>query len=411
MRTKYILLFFLFEIQIQQAFGQLSIEECYEKARRNYPLIKQYGLIKRAKDYTLSNANKAYLPQFKAAALEAFIEGIPPAILPRKFNFIGLAVLSQSIWDGGNTKAKKAVEVANSGIDKANLEVSMYSIKERVNNLFFGILLLEEQLKQLQLTIKNLEQHLERTRIAVENGKTYPTDLDEIGVQILNIEQQMTDLRHNRLAYLEVLSAMIGESIGEQKKLLKPVVMENKYPLSINRPELNLYQNQKKLYLAQHKVNKASLYPYIGVTVLGFFIVPGIDIAGSSISTVFVTGVNLSWSIDGLYKNANNKKLTKINIQKVRVEKETFLFNTNLELSQYEKELEKYHTYLQQDQEVLKLKKKIKEAYEVRYENGVSSMTDLLDKINDENIAQLDMILHEIQYLMSVYEIKNTSGN
>lgn len=420
MRLSLIVLFLVFGTYHKQVYGQLTLEECYEKARENYPLIKQYGLIEKSKEYTLSNANKAFLPQLNVSVIGGVIEGLPAAVVPgmeassssaTRFDLVGLAQLSQSIWDGGATKAKKEIAVVNSEIDKAELEVSLYSIKEQVNNLYFGIILLNEQLMQLDLTKNNLQEHLERTQISVENGTAYHSDVDEISVEILNNDQQMTDLKHNRGAYMHALSAMIGQPISEQEKLVRPLVDEDYASLPINRPELNKYNNQEGLLVAQSKKDRATLYPTVGVTAIGFLVTPGINLGPTNFNSILVAGLNLSWNLGGLYQNGNNKNLTEINTQKIRLQRETFMYNTNLQLTQSEKEIEKYQTFIQQDRELLELKSSIKKSYEVKYENGVSTMSDLLDRINDENLAKQNLIMHEIQYLMSAYDIKNTSGN
>jgi len=93
------------------------------------------------------------------------------------------------------------------------------------------------------------------------------------------------------------------------------------------------------------------------------------------------------------------------------VQRETFLFNNQLELTQTRTELKKFKTLIEQDQELIELKTRIKNAYDVKYENGIATMAELLDRTNDENVAQQNLIMHEVQYLMKAYQYKNKSGN
>jgi len=143
----------------------------------------------------------------------------------------------------------------------------------------------------------------------------------------------------------------------------------------------------------------------------GVFITPGVDFGTSNLTNLFIAGLSLSWNLGPVYKNGNNKKLSQINLQRIQNQEETFLFNTNLELSQTEKELHKYRKLIEQDRELLELKNSIKEAYIVKYDNGIATMSEMLDRINDENLANQNMILHEIQYLMKTYQYLNKSGN
>jgi outer membrane protein TolC len=399
------------------AFGQITLEECHTKSKENFPLIRQYELIEQTKEYTLSNAQKAYLPQLDVTLIGGIIEGMPTLGPPGtessspNFQLISVLQLNQVIWDGGITKARKSMIEAGSEIEKADLEVSLYQLEDRVNNMFFGVLLIEEQIQQMKVLKSTLQRNLKRVEIAVENGTAFKSDIDEIRVEVINSDQRMDELRFNRAAYVNVLAAMIGEPIEANSKFTRPEVNDSFQGMDVNRPELTLFQNQEYLIAAQNKIDKAMLYPKIGFLGFGTFIQPGVEFGTSTLNSILVAGLSVNWSLGGVYKNSNNKKLTELNMQKVNVQRETFLFNTNLELTQTGTELEKYKTLINQDKELVALKSKIKNAYDVKYENGVSTMSEVLDRTNDESIAKQKLVAHEIQYLMKAYQYLNKSGN
>lgn len=400
------------------AIGQLKLQDCQTKAKENFPLIQQYELIEQSREFTLSNANKAYLPQFDVTIIGGIIEGLPsfapPGTEPSSgtdFNVISVLQLTQTIWDGGITKAKKGIIEANSEMEKADLEVSLFQLEDRVNNLFFGILLIDEQVKQLEILKSTLQRNQKRVQIAVENGTAFKSDVDELTVEVINTEQKLEELTSNRNAYINVLAAMIGEKINAETGLERPVLEEDFTALENNRPELRLFQNQESLIEAQSKIDKAMLIPKFGLLGFGTFIRPGVDFGTSNLTNIFVGGVSINWSLGGLYKNGNNKKLTEANLQKVQVQRETFLFNNDLELTQTQVELNKYKNLIEQDKEILTLKTRIKSAYDVKFENGISTMSELLDRTNDESVAKQNLITHEVQYLMKAYQYKNKTGN
>lgn len=411
-----LIIFFLFIGNL--AFGQVNLEDCQTKARENFPLVKQFSLIEKSKEYTLSNANKAYLPQLDATIIGGIISGLPSFSPPgsgssssSNFNAISILQVNQLIWDGGITKAKKGIIDASSEMEIADLEISLFELEERVNNLFFGILLIDEQIKQMDILKSTMLRNKKRVEIAVENGTAYKSDIDEILVEVINTDQKIEELASNKNAYINVLSAMIGETIDVNSEFSKPEVEETFLLAENMRPELRLFQNHENLIHAQSEIDKAMLYPKIGLMGFGTFIQPGVDFGSSTLNNILVGGLSLNWSLGGLYKNENNKKLTEINLQKVAVQRETFLFSNNLELTQTQLELKKYKTLLEQDMEILVLKKRIKEAYDVKFENGVSTMTELLNKTNEESVAQQNLIVHEIQFLMKAYQYKNKTGN
>ena len=399
-------------------FAQQNLDSCQIKALKNYPLIQQYGLIEQSKELTLSNANKAYLPQLDITLIGGIIEGMPSFAPPgtessssTEANLISLVQFNQVIWDGGMTKASKSIIKASSEIEKADMEVNLYQIKDRVNNIYFGVLLINEQIDQLNLLKETLERNQKRVNNAIENGTAFKSDADELKVELINIQQKKAELEYNKQAYIKVLSAMIGEEIKEDEEFVRPILGATVEALSVNRPELLKFEQQRALIDAQAKLNKAMLFPKVGLMGFGVFLTPGVEFGTSNLTNVLVAGLSLSWNLGPVYKNGNNKKLSQISLQRIQNQEETFLFNTNIELSQTEMELKKYSKLIEQDRELVELKNSIKEAYIVKYDNGVATMSDMLDRINDENVAKQNMILHEIQYLMKAYQYLNKSGN
>lgn len=396
--------------------GQITLEECQTKARNNYPLIKQFELIEKSKEYTLSNANKAYLPQLDITIIAGIVEGFPsfgPAeeSSSTDFNMISVFQFNQLIWDGGITKAKKGITEASSEVEKAELEISLFSLEDRVNNLYFGILLIEEQLQQLDILKSTLERNMKRVEIAVENGTAYTSDIDELKVELINTDQKKEELTSNRSAYINVLAAMIGEEIDGSTNFTRPDLNITLFTLDNNRPELRMFQNQEHLIEARSRIDKSMLYPKIGLLGFGTLIRPGVEFGTSTLDNIFIGGLSVNWSLGALYKNGNNKKLTGINLERVKVQRETFLFNNNLDLTQTGIELEKYQKLIEQDKEILSLKSRIKDAYETKYENGINTLSELLDRTNEESVAKQNLVVHEIQYLMKAYQYKNKTGN
>lgn len=412
-------LFFILSVFLTfQAQAQtLTIEACQDSALKNYPLIHQFGLIERSKELTLSNANKAYLPQLDITLIGGIVEGMP-SLNPQSTEssslntkLIGMGQLNQVVWDGGMTKANKKIIEANSEVETADIEISLYQLKDRVNNLYFGILLIDEQVAQLELLKETLRRNQKRVQNAIESGTAFSSDEDELKVELINVQQKQDELLYNKLAYMKVLSAMIGQEISEDAVFTRPGFSMAVKDLSIHRPELAKFSSQRDLINAQATMNKATLMPKLGVMGFGVFLSPGLDLGASSLDNLLVAGLSLNWQLSPLYKNANNKKLSQINLDRIQNQEETFLFNTNLELSQTDMELEKFRKLLEQDGEILALKTKIKDAYTVKYENGVATMSAMLDRINDENVTKQNMIMHEIQYLMKAYQYINKSGN
>mgnify|MGYP001419061732 FL=1 len=135
--------------------------------------------------------------------------------------------VSQNIWDGGDIRSKKQLTRATSEIDRGKQEVDMYALNDRVNQLYFGILLLDEQLKQNQLLQEDLGRTHQQVSNYMANGIANQSDLDAVSVEILNTKQKRIELESSRQAYLSMLSIFIGKEIASGTTLEKPAILLN----------------------------------------------------------------------------------------------------------------------------------------------------------------------------------------
>jgi outer membrane protein TolC len=385
----------------------LTLDSCYSMALRNYPLVKQYDLIEQTREYTLSNASKAYLPQVSLTGIAGYVFASGSGDV----KFIGIAQVNQTIWDGGATKAQKKMIAAAAESEKANLEVSLYDLRSRVNQLFFGILLIDEQLSQVEQHEKVLSNNFSRIQKLNENGMAYQTDLDEIDVEQRKLNQQRTEYRYVRQGYIRILSLMTAANINEHTKLEKPAISNPFADATITRPELKFFESQRLSIYSEDERRKVDLMPKVGVLGIGALLTPEVALGPTSLSTIGVLGLNASWSINGLYRNANLKKLNQLSINKVDLQQKNFVFNTNLQVTQTKANIEKQQAILTEDKEIVDLRKRIREGYQAKHNNGVASLLDLLDATEKENEAKTQMALHEMQLLMSFYEYKTQIGN
>ncbi|SHE55990.1 Outer membrane protein TolC [Bacteroides luti] len=402
-------------------YGQLSIDDCYKKAQANYPQVKQYGLIEQSKEFNISNANKGYLPQVSFSAKATYQSAVTklPITLPNvtieglnKDQYQSVVEVNQSIWDGGVIRNQKKITEASSAVDKQKLDVDMYAINDRVNQLFFGILLIDEQIKQNLLLQDELKRNYNQISAYITNGIANQADLDAVKVNQLSTAQRKVELDATRKAYREMLSALIGEEIKEGTSLVKPSFAEEaSLSSTVNRPELRLFEAQSNLFETQKSMVDAKNLPKLGVFVQGGYGNPGLNMLKNEFTPYYVAGARLSWNFGSLYTKKNDKKLLDNNLQNVAIQKETFLFNTNLKMTQQSNEIDKIKQLMRDDDEIIRLRTNIKKASEVKVEHGTLSVTDLLRDINSEDQAKQSKVLHEIQLLISIYNYKNSTNN
>jgi len=402
----------------------ITIETCQVNAKANYPLVKQYGLIEQTAQYNLKNSNLGYVPQLTLTAKGTYQSDVTqiPAVLGKKLGvtlpslskdqYQAVLEASQVIWDGGVISSQKKLNNAGTEIDKQKLEVDLFALKDRVNQLFFGILLINEQLKQNDILKNDLSTNFDRLKAYKQNGIANQSDLDAVNVEQLNANQREDDLKSNRKTYFILLSALTNTIIGDQTELIKPMADLSILKDTTNhRPELNLFDAQYKMYDSQKSLLSAGNLPKIGAFIQGGYGQPGLNMFSVGFSPFYIGGIRLSWNISGLYTQKNS--LTKLDISKktVDIQKETFLFNNKLITRQQQTEIEKLQSTLTNDDEIIRLRQNIKKATTAKLENGTANESDLIRDINAENQARQLKSVHDIQLLLTVYQLKNNINN
>ncbi len=420
------LLFLIFDGLSAQNF---TLGECLENARKNYPLVKQFGLIEKTAAFNISLVEKAYLPQVNISARATYqsdITQLPPELgqaisqfTGKPFSFPTLtkdqyqAVIdvSQVIWDGGAVKAHKNEIKANAEADKRKLEADLYALNDRVHQLFFGILLLDEQLVTNRILQDELQLNFDKIKALRTNGMANQTDEDMIMVEILNARQREADLLSKRKSFIEILRAFTVLSLNENSKPEKPLRPEITFEQENKRPELLFFDAQKEALESKRQMIDAGNMPKMGAFVQGGYGKPGLNMLTNDFSAFYLAGLRLTWNLSNLYTRKNSLQTIETAKNALEVQKETFNFNIDLLNKQQKNEIEKLNLNLQNDDKIISLRTNIKKATEIKLQNGTATVTDLLREVNAENFSLQAKVLHEIQLLSAIYQYKNNINN
>ncbi len=397
--------------------GQTTLGECLTLARENYPAIKRYGLVVESRRMNLSNAAKGYLPQFSITGIAGLIEGMPEIGMPGAASaskgvnnqFIGIAQLNQPVWDGGLSRARKAVAEASADVDVRQIEVELYEVSERICNLFFGLLITDSSLQSLDLTDRTLAANISRVETAIRNGAARGSDLDALKAERLVLKQRRIGLEAQRKAYNDMLCYMTGRLSSER---INPVVPPETSPRNgIDRPEQALFEGQRRLYDAQRRMIASQSMPRILLMGIGVGMTPGVKLGTSKLNHLLLAGINVSWSIGGIYTRKNDLGLLGTAASVASSSEETFLFNTNLQMTKADNEISRTRAILAQDDEIIALRESIRRDTELKLANGTATPSDLVRDINAEGAARSDRELHRMQYLMNIYLHKIVTGD
>lgn len=407
-----------------QAQTRLTIDDCYRLARENYPLTKQYELIEKSAEYNLANAAKGWLPQVTFSAQASYQSDVTQLPFdPAQLGFAGVSIptlsrdqygakveIGQTIWDGGAIAAARDGFRAAAEAERATTAANLYALNERVNGLFFGILLAEGQLDQITILENDLAQNRDRAEALVRGGIAMQSDLDAIRIEQLKAAQQKAALAATRRAYIEMLSRLIGVPLGADTELVKP---SSTSPTShaVNRPELAMFDAQVAAIEARNKRLNAAITPRLGFFATGGYGKPGLNMLSNKFETYYVVGARLSWNIGGLYTRKNDRAQIATDRRGVEVRRETFLLNTDLDITQKNIEIDRLCEQLRYDDEIIELRGSVRRSSETKMANGTLSGSDLARDINAESAARQDKVLHEMELLLAIYNLKFVTNN
>ncbi len=403
----------------------ITLQEARDKARENYPLIKRYDLISQTEQYSLSNIGKAWLPQVSAEAQATYQSDVTawPESMKDLLNQMGVEMkglkkdqykvslsVNQQIYDGGATSARKAVTKAQTQVDNLQNEVELYKLRERVDDIFFSILVVDERLRlnaDMQQTLESNEKELTSM---LKQGTATQSDVNTIKVERLSTRQQQTQMETNRTALLKLLELYVGESVTD---VVRPAEPSMAVDMS-SRPEYELFNKQTELVDAQEKSLKSGLLPKLGVFATGYYGYPGYnmfeDMMRHKWSLNGMIGAKLSWDIGSLYTNKNDKRKLAVQREEIKTQLETFEFNNKLQARQESETIKGYRDVIAQDDEILSLRHRVRTAAEAKLKHGVIDVNDLVKEISQENQAGINKQIHELELLQHQYTYNYING-
>lgn len=405
--------------------AQPSVERCKEMAREHYPLIRRYGLIEQSRDYTLSNAARAWLPQVTLsgqATLQSDVVSWPeefesmlamqgldmPGI--RRDQYKVQIDVQQTLWDGGKSRIDRAIAEGEAAQERMSTEVELYAVDSRVEEIYFGILLMQEQQRQIGEMMQRLQTNLDQVNALVENGMAMQADADAVEVQLLTQRQSLGQVEARLQSFRRILGLFIGEELGEVP--LPMPMAEEPVGYDSERPELRLMNAQMALLQAREQMVDVSLAPRVALFAQGYYGYPGLNMFENMVSHRWtlngIVGVRMNWNISSLYTSKTSRRQLQNARDNVMLQREVFAFNSRLQAEQESAEVRRIREAIADDDRIVALRSRVREAAEVRLQEGMIDTHDLLGKISDETIAKIARSTHQIELVKAIYDLKHT---
>ena len=402
----------------------ISIEDCYRMVRENYPLIHQYGLTEMMSRYSFENAAMGYVPRISLSAQASYqsdavafpeefnsllkMAGIEMEGMPKDLYKVQLEI-SQTLWDGGYAKARREAIKAEQEVSKLTLDKDMDALKTRVNQMYFGILVMEANLKANSYMDTLMASNMRVVESAVKNGTATQSDVDRIKVEILSLRQRKVQLESTIRTYKDMLAIMIGGKIEDDEVFEKPRLQL--VDLSRNRrTELMLFDAQIRQIESQKKMLDVAVMPKFALFAQGWYGRPGLnmfnDMMYDRLTWNGMAGITMKWDITGFYTRKNDRRKIELSQKSVAAQRDAFIWNTDIQQTQIQNEIDRMYRLKESDAEIVRLRTAVREASESKYRNGVITLNDLLRDITEENSAVVSGSLHELEMLKNIYDLK-----
>lgn len=398
-----------------------SLEECRQAAEHNYPIIRQYDLIARTTELTVRNIQKAWFPQISVTAQGSYQNKVTawPENLQGLFAQMGLQLqglsrdqykvgidVRQTLFDGGAIGSRREIARGEGAVQAAQTEVDLYKIGQRVHEMYFALLLLDEQLRlnaDVNALLRSNEQQL---AAMLKSGTASAGDFENVKAERLSAEQQQTELLSQRQTLQRLLSLFCGIPVDSIRRPAVPNLPsgENK------RPELRFFDRRLQLTDAQEKALDAQLLPQLGLFAQGYYGNPGLNLFEDMMKRRWswngIAGLKLTWNLSALYTHRNEKSKLRVQRELIENARQQFLFNNRLDETQQSENVRRFRAIAQRDGEIIALRTAVRKAAESKLAHGIIDVNGLLREINKENAAKTQQAIHEIDMLKAMYDLK-----
>ena len=396
----------------------LTLDQCFDMVTKNYPLAKQSTLLNDKANLDIEAINKGKLPKLDInaqATYQSDVTSLPiqipnvTVVPPNNDQYRATLDISQSIYTGGLIDASAKVKEATTKVDQQQLEISLYGLKNKVNQLYLSVLLLQENKALLGAKEKQLQTRINEVKAGVEYGTLLPSSANALEVELLKIKHNYSELDYSKSNLIQRLSLLIGKELNIDVALQQPEVFRTS-PKEEDRPELMLFELQKEQIDFSTELLTKTNSPKLSAFAQGGYGNPGLNMLDNSFKTFYMTGLRLNWNIFDWNKTKTEKESLQINKEIINTQKETFELNNNLELVDLQTEIDKLQELIVFDEAIISLRENMVKTAESQLKNGVITSSAFISEFTDMFEAKSNLNLHKTQLLLKQIQYQITKG-
>lgn len=406
---KTLLLFGIAVLISTSGFSQeqsLTLEKCLLRAEQQFPLLKQKGLYGSIADHNIKNIQTNYLPQANVngqATWQSEVTKIPIKIpninIPEsnKDQYKLTLDVNQLIFDAGATRQQEELEKINLALNQKGVDIELYRLRDRVSQIYYGILLLRENREQLKATQSEIQLRLERMDASIKNGIALGSGSAVLNAEILKIGQAIIEVHYSTEALIQSINELTGLKIDESTKIEMPDVTIDAGLADVARPDLKILDLQEERLSGLDKLTATKIKPKLmGFGTLGYGR-PGLNMLSNTFGTYGIVGAKLSWNVWNWDQTKTERQVFGVQKNIIETQKDNFNQNLRVALGSNLSEINKYKSLIETDNQIIQLRSEITKTSSSQLDNGVVTPTDYLSDVNAELQARLNQKTHQVK--------------
>ncbi|WP_264563763.1 TolC family protein [Flavobacterium sp. N3904] len=380
---------------------KMTLENCYALVNKNYPTAKQITLLQQKSDYEVNALQTGKLPKIDLNAQGTYqnqVTTIPnPFLEPlNKDQYKATLDVNQLLYNGGMIDANSKLKEAQTKTQQQQVEVNLYQLKSKINQLFFSILLLQERNDLLIAKQNQLESKIKEVKSGIQFGAILPASEKVLEAENLKIKQQLSEIQYDKKKLFENLSSLTYSNISETTILEKPIIA-TETNTTINRPELKYFDLQDQQIEASKSILTKNNLPKINAFGIAGYGNPGLNMIDNSFQPIFMVGLRANWNVFDWNKSKSEAEALSVSADIIATEKETFLLNNNIQLQEINAEIKKSEANIATDTDIIPLREYVEKSASSQLKNGVITASEYLTEFTNLYEAKNSQKIHEIQ--------------
>jgi len=415
----FLLMLMLCHFAVALSQEQYTLEELMQSAQENHSLSKNYQNLKSLSDEKKANLKVNYLPSLDLDARATYQSDVINIDLnvpgvdfpnPTKDQYKVSLELSQTLYDGGMTRKLVEAEEEELAFSLKELETKIFKEKEKVIDLYFNYLMLNEKRKTLTIIHDRLNENFKLIEAGIENGVMLPSDLDLMKLEMLKLEQSVRDVETMMESVLDILAQKTGRELINDPENFSVPVFNEPADSGIFRTEIQMFSHKKTILAKYADVQDSRRMPKLyAFGQLGYG-KPGLNMLSDQFDTYYYAGAGLRWNIWDWKKSSREKTMLSIQADMVDNQEKEFTANINVVLNNLAAEIIKHKENASNYADMLELRKNVSQTYDIQLKKGTIKAIDYLKVVDDEKTTEIQKNTEDLLYQKSIALYKFYQG-